>query len=190
MDWDNPDGIKCAKETYPIFNLTTRLDVGTDRRVFAVAVNVTQSMKVPVYFVNITSLSELRKDAHTSVHTIRQGKLLTPEQQADPMNFADCIHWCLPGLPDMWNEFLYSRIISHSWQWRTLNFFFSIFLINFCNFFFLMWGPWGWTDLIFFFPFEFWGSAYWRGEIWQSLKMKAREWECNGNGNGVHVKKL
>lgn len=114
LDWDNPDGIKCAKETYPIFNLTTRLDVGTDRRVFAVAVNVTQSMKVPVYFVNITSLSELRKDAHTSVHTIRQGKLLTPEQQADPMNFADCIHWCLPGLPDMWNEFLYSRIISHS----------------------------------------------------------------------------
>ncbi|KAJ9683855.1 hypothetical protein PVL29_016381 [Vitis rotundifolia] len=114
LDWDNPDGIKCAKETYPIFNLTTQLDVGTDRRVFAVAVNVTQSMKVPVYFVNITSLSELRKDAHTSVHTIRQGKLLTPEQQADPMNFADCIHWCLPGLPDMWNEFLYSRIISHS----------------------------------------------------------------------------
>ncbi|RVX03012.1 Protein ESKIMO 1 [Vitis vinifera] len=85
LDWDNPDGIKCAKETYPIFNLTTRLDVGTDRRVFAVAVNVTQSMKVPVYFVNITSLSELRKDAHTSVHTIRQGKLLTPEQQADPI---------------------------------------------------------------------------------------------------------
>ena len=80
-----------------------------------VANNVTQSMKVvPVKFLNITTLSEFRKDAHTSVYTIRQGKMLTPQQQADPATYADCIHWCLPGLPDIWNEFLYTRIISQS----------------------------------------------------------------------------
>ncbi|KAF7830933.1 protein ESKIMO 1 isoform X1 [Senna tora] len=113
-DWNNPDGIKCAKETSPVLNMSTPPQVGTDRRLFVVADNVTRSMKVPVYFLNITALSEFRKDAHTSVYTIRQGKMLTPEQQADPATYADCIHWCLPGLPDTWNEFLYSRIISHS----------------------------------------------------------------------------
>lgn len=113
--WNNPDGIKCAKETIPILNMSTTLQVGTDRRLFVVANNVTQSMKVvPVNFLNITTLSEFRKDAHTSVYTIRQGKMLTPEQQADPATYADCIHWCLPGLPDTWNEFLYTRIISQS----------------------------------------------------------------------------
>ncbi|KAK6932999.1 PC-Esterase [Dillenia turbinata] len=113
LDWENPNGIKCALETTPIFNLSTWwLDVGTDRRVVAVAKNITASMTVPVYFLNITTLSEFRKDAHTSVYTIRQGKMLTPEQQSDPETYADCIHWCLPGLPDTWNEFIYTRIIS------------------------------------------------------------------------------
>ncbi|KAJ9160351.1 hypothetical protein P3X46_025759 [Hevea brasiliensis] len=114
LDWNNPDGIKCAKETTPVLNTSMPLNVGTDRRLFVIAANLTQSMKVPVHFINITTLSEYRKDAHTSVHTIRQGKMLTPEQQADPATYADCIHWCLPGLPDTWNEFIYTRIIARS----------------------------------------------------------------------------
>lgn len=114
LDWNNPDGIKCAKEKTPILNTSMPFNVGTDRRLFRVAANITEFMKVPVHFLNITTLSEYRKDAHTSVHTIRQGKMLTPEQQADPATFADCIHWCLPGLPDTWNEFLYTKIISRS----------------------------------------------------------------------------
>ncbi|KAF7816490.1 protein ESKIMO 1-like isoform X1 [Senna tora] len=113
-DWNNPDGIKCAKETTPVVNMSSPLEVGTDRRLFVISQNITQSMKVPVFFLNITTLSEYRKDAHTSVYTIRQGKMLTPEQQSDPATYADCIHWCLPGLPDTWNEFLYTRIISQS----------------------------------------------------------------------------
>lgn len=114
LDWNNPDGIKCAKETKPILNMSMPIDVGTDGRLLRVASNVTKSMKVPVHFLNITALSEYRKDAHTSVYTIRQGKMLTHEQKADPNAYADCIHWCLPGLPDTWNEFLYARIISRS----------------------------------------------------------------------------
>ncbi|KAL4387713.1 hypothetical protein GQ457_09G030650 [Hibiscus cannabinus] len=113
LDWNNPDGIKCALETTPILNQSMHLNVGTDRRLYVVAANITRNMKVPVHFIDITTLSEYRKDAHTAVHTIRQGKLLTPEQKADPATYADCIHWCLPGLPDTWNEFLYTRIISH-----------------------------------------------------------------------------
>ncbi|KAK8496793.1 hypothetical protein V6N12_044701 [Hibiscus sabdariffa] len=113
LDWNNSDGIKCALETTPILNQSMHLNVGTDRRLYVVAANITRNMKVPVHFIDITTLSEYRKDAHTAVHTIRQGKVLTPEQKADPATYADCIHWCLPGLPDMWNEFLYTRIISH-----------------------------------------------------------------------------
>ncbi|KAL9226706.1 hypothetical protein vseg_002486 [Gypsophila vaccaria] len=113
LDWNDPNGIKCALETTPILNTSMPFNVGTDRRLFVSAHNVSRSMKrVPVNFLNITTLSEYRKDAHTSVYTIRQGKMLTPEQQADPETFADCIHWCLPGLPDTWNEFLYTSIIS------------------------------------------------------------------------------
>lgn len=110
----------CALETTPILNMSFNVGtnyrlfsaVGTDYRLFSVVENVTQSLKVPIHFLNITALSEYRKDAHTSVYTIKQGKLLTREQQSDPANFADCIHWCLPGLPDTWNEFLYTHIIS------------------------------------------------------------------------------
>lgn len=114
LDWENPDGIKCALETTPILNTSKPISVGTDRRLFVIANNVTRSLKTHVHFINITSLSEYRKDAHTSVYTIRQGKMLTPEQQADPATYADCIHWCLPGLPDTWNEFIYARIITRS----------------------------------------------------------------------------
>ncbi|CAD6269592.1 unnamed protein product [Miscanthus lutarioriparius] len=72
--------------------------------------------KVPVTVINITKMSNYRKDAHTSLYSIRQGKLLTPKQKADP-EFADCIHWCLPGVPDVWNQILYTRILSKpSWH--------------------------------------------------------------------------
>jgi hypothetical protein len=113
--WGNPSGIKCAMETQPIVNRTTSLDIGTDWRLHGAARGVLARYlhRVPVHFVDITALSELRKDAHTSVHTLRQGKLLTPEQQADPKTYADCIHWCLPGLPDTWNHFIYAHIVSH-----------------------------------------------------------------------------
>ncbi|KAL4290994.1 hypothetical protein GQ457_14G026040 [Hibiscus cannabinus] len=114
LDWNNPDGIKCALETTPILNQTMSLNVGTDRRLYVIAANVTRNTKVPVHFIDITTLSEYRKDAHTATHTVRQGKILTPEQKANPAIYADCIHWCLPGLPDTWNEFLYTRIISRS----------------------------------------------------------------------------
>lgn len=106
--------MKCAKETTPILNMSGPIYVGTDQKLFVIAANVIQSMKIPVHFLNITSLSEYRKDAHTSVYTTVEGKLLLPEQKSDPVTYADCLHWCLPGLPDTWNELLYAKIISGS----------------------------------------------------------------------------
>ncbi|RRT69744.1 hypothetical protein B296_00008398 [Ensete ventricosum] len=91
----------------------TGVSVGTDMNLFALAKKLTGSTaRVPVTFIDITAMSEYRKDAHTSVYTVRQGALLTPEQQAKPAEFADCIHWCLPGLPDTWNQVLFARLLS------------------------------------------------------------------------------
>ncbi|XVE52475.1 hypothetical protein DITRI_Ditri02bG0124800 [Diplodiscus trichospermus] len=112
--WNNTKGTKCANETSPIFNMSSPVDVGTNRQLFTIALNVTQSLKrIHIRFLNITTLSEYRKDAHTSIYAAHGGKLLTPQQKSDPSTFADCVHWCLPGLPDTWNELLYSLILSH-----------------------------------------------------------------------------
>lgn len=56
--------------------------------------------KYPITFVNITQLSNYRKDAHTCVYK-KQWSPLTP------VSYADCVHWCLPGLQDTWNELFY-----------------------------------------------------------------------------------
>ncbi|KAJ4807568.1 Protein trichome birefringence [Rhynchospora pubera] len=114
--WGDPNGVKCALETLPV-NTTEPPNVGSDPQMFDLVSNLTRSMsKVPVTFIDITRLSEYRKDAHTSVYTVRGGKVLTPEQQADPKTYADCIHWCLPGVPDVWNQILYTKILSKSFK--------------------------------------------------------------------------
>lgn len=73
--------------------------------------NILQELKTNVTFLNITQLSEYRKDAHTTIYGERKGKLLTKEQRSDPKTFADCIHWCLPGVPDTWNQILYAHLL-------------------------------------------------------------------------------
>ncbi|EOY17670.1 PREDICTED: protein trichome birefringence-like 33 [Theobroma cacao] len=65
--------------------------------------------KYPITFLNITQLSNYRKDAHTSIYK-KQWSPLTPEQLANPVSYADCVHWCLPGLQDTWNELLFAKL--------------------------------------------------------------------------------
>ncbi|KAL3654891.1 Xylan O-acetyltransferase 1 [Castilleja foliolosa] len=113
-NWNNPAEVACALETMPILNTSMAIEMGTDRRLLEVTKKVINDTEIPVTLIDITALSEYRKDAHTSVYTINKGKLLTPEQKADPAKYADCLHWCLPGVPDTWNELLYAHIISKS----------------------------------------------------------------------------
>ncbi|XP_051132340.1 protein trichome birefringence-like 28 isoform X2 [Andrographis paniculata] len=122
-NWNGPKGMGCALETVPIISmsnsnsnasLSLSLNMGTDRRLLEITRRVINATRIPVRLIDITTLSEYRKDAHTSVYTIRQGKLLTPEQKADPATYADCLHWCVPGLPDTWNQLLYAHIIANA----------------------------------------------------------------------------
>ncbi|KAL5729927.1 hypothetical protein ACHQM5_002815 [Ranunculus cassubicifolius] len=73
-------------------------------------------MTTPVIYLNITKLSQYRRDAHPSIYTAKQGILLTEEQRKQPQLFADCSHWCVPGVPDTWNFLLYASIILNTPQ--------------------------------------------------------------------------
>ncbi|VFQ61857.1 unnamed protein product [Cuscuta campestris] len=55
-----------------------------------------------VYLLNITTMSQYRQDGHPSVFGV--GRHQHP----------DCTHWCLPGVPDTWNQQLYTLLYIHS----------------------------------------------------------------------------
>ena len=52
-----------------------------------------------VKLLDITALSQLRDEAHISRFSLT----------AKP-GVQDCLHWCLPGVPDTWNEILFAQI--------------------------------------------------------------------------------
>jgi hypothetical protein len=54
--------------------------------------------------LDITRLSELRRDAHPSIYHVGPS-------QPRPINRQDCSHWCLPGLPDTWNQLLSAALL-------------------------------------------------------------------------------
>lgn len=109
VEWNNKDGIKCFNETKPV-KKRGHWGSGSDKRIMKVLTEVIGKMKIPVTVLNVTQLSEYRVDAHTKVYTETGGKLLTDEQKADPLHHADCIHWCLPGVPDTWNQIFLSHL--------------------------------------------------------------------------------
>ncbi|CAL4962653.1 unnamed protein product [Urochloa decumbens] len=99
------------------YNQTSPISTGTvapwfPKSLVTIAERNIKSMRTPVTYLNITHLSELRIDAHPSVYTItREGKPLGTEQRQQPLTYADCSHWCLPGLPDTWNVLLLDSLM-------------------------------------------------------------------------------
>ncbi|KAM1576495.1 hypothetical protein ACFX13_033694 [Malus domestica] len=108
-DWENPDGMKCFNETKPYMKKGF-WGTGSDKRVMRVVSEVIRKMKVPVSVLNVTQMSNHRVDAHTKVYTETGGNLLTDEQKADVLHNSDCIHWCLPGVPDAWNQIFMAHL--------------------------------------------------------------------------------
>lgn len=110
-EWKPGSNENCFNESYPIQGSPSYWGSGSSLEIMDTIHDVLGGLKVNVTFLNITQLSEFRKDAHTTIYGERKGKLLTKEQRSDPENFADCIHWCLPGVPDTWNEILYAYLL-------------------------------------------------------------------------------
>ncbi|CAL1381189.1 unnamed protein product [Linum trigynum] len=107
-------GGQCHKETEPIFNSTHLAKYPTKMKVLQ---NVLNEMKTPVTYLNISRLTDHRKDAHPSIYRM---KYKTAEELIAAERAQDCSHWCLPGVPDTWNELLYVSLLKSGFgSWKT-----------------------------------------------------------------------
>ncbi|KAM1042643.1 hypothetical protein TB1_033353 [Malus domestica] len=67
---------------------------GKDRSTISdIIIKIVKKMKVPVTILHVTPMLSFRSDGHVGTWS-------------DNPSVPDCSHWCLPGVPDMWNEIL------------------------------------------------------------------------------------
>ncbi|KAK7334729.1 hypothetical protein VNO80_26490 [Phaseolus coccineus] len=95
MEWNEPGVKNCSKETKPINGST--YPAGLPKALYVVE-DVLKNITKPVHLLNITTLSQLRKDAHPSSYNSFKG--------------MDCTHWCVAGLTDTWNQLLSVQVTS------------------------------------------------------------------------------
>ncbi|KAG6433513.1 hypothetical protein SASPL_105127 [Salvia splendens] len=97
-DW-NARGVKdCSRETTPLEGSTYPAGEPLALKVLkSVLYRKTSSTSMPVSLLDITTLSQLRKDGHPSKYNNLGG--------------MDCTHWCLAGIPDTWNHLLYTELL-------------------------------------------------------------------------------
>lgn len=62
-------------------------------------VKVVKNTSIPVTLLHVTPLGAFRSDAHVGTWS-------------DNPSVPDCSHWCLPGVPDTWNELLFSFLLN------------------------------------------------------------------------------
>ncbi|KAL1196906.1 Protein trichome birefringence [Cardamine amara subsp. amara] len=98
-------GGACDSETEPIKNETYLTPYPSKMKVLE---KVLRNMKTPVTYLNITRLTDYRKDGHPSVY---RKHTLSEKEKKKPLLYQDCSHWCLPGVPDSWNEILYAELL-------------------------------------------------------------------------------
>ncbi|XP_062186769.1 protein trichome birefringence-like 11 [Phragmites australis] len=95
----------CATETLPELN-TSRISLHQWPGMLNPAFVASKSHNVPkLHLLNITLMTAQRRDGHPSRYNVAQSSRMSAGQR------ADCSHWCLPGVPDAWNELLYSLVI-------------------------------------------------------------------------------
>ncbi|XP_058211535.1 protein trichome birefringence [Rhododendron vialii] len=98
-------GGQCDQETEPIKNKTYLSSYPLKMKVLE---RVLKGMKTPVAYMNISRMTDYRKDGHPSIY---QKQNLSKEERKSPLRSQDCSHWCLPGVPDAWNELLYAELL-------------------------------------------------------------------------------
>ncbi|KEH41400.1 putative PMR5 domain, PC-Esterase [Medicago truncatula] len=93
------NGWKCdnQKQPLPFFSLQQHAP-----EPLVVLQGVLKKMRFPVYLQDITTMTALRRDGHPSVYR----KATSQDEKQRMGHSSDCSHWCLPGVPDIWNEML------------------------------------------------------------------------------------
>ncbi|KAL5732215.1 hypothetical protein ACHQM5_004862 [Ranunculus cassubicifolius] len=95
IEWNKPKVTNCLAEKLPIYGSTYP---GGPPPAVTVLKNALKTIKNPVYLLDVTELSQLRKDAHPAVYGLTGQKGM------------DCSHWCIAGVPDTWNQLLYNAL--------------------------------------------------------------------------------
>lgn len=94
-------GGHCKEASRPLNRTATSNHGEKEKNV--IVEEVINQMKTPVKLLNITRLSDYRIDGHPSIYGRKSGGASKGE---------DCSHWCLPGVPDVWNQILYVHLQS------------------------------------------------------------------------------
>ncbi|KAL8136369.1 hypothetical protein V2J09_002370 [Rumex salicifolius] len=98
------NGWKCYKQREPLL-YASHIHVAEPTVVLK---RVLHRMRFPVELEDITNMSALRRDGHPSVYAKAPGQEEKRGGGGGPHSHSssDCSHWCLPGVPDTWNEML------------------------------------------------------------------------------------
>ncbi|XP_050226762.1 protein trichome birefringence-like 43 [Mercurialis annua] len=94
-EWGEPKAKNCEGQKQPVIGSNYPAVHPAE----LVVEKVLNDMSSHVYLLNVTALSQLRKDGHPSVYG------------HGGHNDMDCSHWCLPGVPDTWNQLLYAILL-------------------------------------------------------------------------------
>jgi len=101
------EGGHCHTNTAPETDYT-KLEKEPANNIFiSEVVEKMQNTRRNMTFLNITYLSEFRKDGHPSEYREPGTPAGAPQ---------DCSHWCLPGVPDSWNELLYAYLLLNGYR--------------------------------------------------------------------------
>lgn len=91
--WSGPNGHTCKVTEKPMYN--SKMEY---RSHFSEIIKrVVKNMSVPVDTMYVTPMGSYRSDAHVGTWS-------------DNPTVPDCSHWCLPGVPDAWNQILFSYL--------------------------------------------------------------------------------
>lgn len=103
-DWNTGGG--CHLETLPDLGPLPVLRDSHVETVIDVVLSkhLNKSLVMNLDLLNVTQMTLPRKDGHASIYYIGPGRTAPKFRQ-------DCSHWCLPGVPDSWNEILYALLL-------------------------------------------------------------------------------
>ncbi|XP_022846756.1 protein trichome birefringence-like 10 [Olea europaea var. sylvestris] len=105
---DSKSGGTCHLETLPeLGSSLVTSDTWARYSIFSEVISKYSSISDLRAFdlLNVTHMSSRRKDGHSSMY------YLGPRIGPSSLYKQDCSHWCLPGVPDTWNELLYALIL-------------------------------------------------------------------------------
>uniref|UniRef100_N1QTC5 Uncharacterized protein n=1 Tax=Aegilops tauschii TaxID=37682 RepID=N1QTC5_AEGTA len=108
-DWNS--GGFCQQETLPDMTPLKSLELWADMlKPVRDILGSHHRPKLPgLDILNVTRMTAQRKDGHLSVFRspLSSRQALT-NKTSEVKEVEDCSHWCLPGVPDVWNELLYA----------------------------------------------------------------------------------